>query len=80
MNARGQTVHVFGAGAIGLALAAHLAEAGRKAVAVRTSEPDADAVVVNVTVRGSDRTFEAPVEVIPLNGVKSVESLAVIDG
>ena len=68
-------IYILGSGAIGLTLAAYLVDAGKRAVAVRTSRDDVSAETIPVTVH---RTAAAPLRV-PVETV-SLARLALLDG
>lgn len=71
------TVYVLGAGAIGLPLAAHLAHAGRRVLAVRTRRPDAPREVVRVTVDGPE-PMVADVETVALAELPRLEGVVAV--
>lgn len=72
------TIYVLGAGAIGLPLAAHLVDAGRTAVAVRTSRQDVPISTVTLTVRNGERRMSADVETISLSRLPRLDGTIVI--
>lgn len=73
------SIFILGAGAIGLSLAAHLVNEGKRAIAVRTSHADMAATVTNVTVsNGSDVVIKAPVEMISLSRLERLDGTIVV--
>lgn len=71
-------IYVLGAGAVGFPLAAFLADAGRRVVAVRTSRGDVAKGVVTVTVHSGAERISVPVETISLSNVTSLEGIIVV--
>jgi 2-dehydropantoate 2-reductase len=72
------TIYILGSGAVGLPLAAYLANAGRAVVAVRTSRADVPKGTVTVTVDdGADR-ISAPVETVSLSKLAALDGIIVI--
>lgn len=69
-----QTCYILGAGAVGLPLAAYLADAGRSVVAVRTSRSDVPASTISVSVQNGANHISARVE------TSSLARLAKLDG
>lgn len=72
------TIYILGAGAVGFPLAAALAHAGRRVVAVRTSRDDLPAGMVGLSVRNGDQQIEAAVETAPLSSLGRLEGILVI--
>ncbi|MDQ4076532.1 MAG: 2-dehydropantoate 2-reductase [Chloroflexota bacterium] len=62
-----ETIYVLGCAAIGFPLAAYLAHAGRRVVAVRTSRQDVPQGTVTVTVHNGANRLSTPVETISLS-------------
>lgn len=72
------TIHVLGGGAVGLPLAAHLAEAGRRVIAVRTSRDDVPAGTITVAVNDGDSELRAAVETISLSRLARLDGIIVV--
>jgi 2-dehydropantoate 2-reductase len=74
-----EKIYVLGCGAIGLTLAAYLAEAGRNVIAVRTSTRDVLAGKITITVRsGADAVLEVPVETVSLSRLPELDGIVVV--
>jgi 2-dehydropantoate 2-reductase len=73
-----ETIYILGSGAIGFPLAAYLANAGRTAVAVRTSRKDVAKGTITVTVHDGANHISAPVETISLSRLASLDGTIVI--
>ena len=73
-----ETIYVLGSGAIGLALSAHLADAGRAVVAVRTSQRAVRRHTVIVTARNGASQVSAPVDTVSLANMRSVDGTMVV--
>lgn len=74
-----EKIYVLGCGAIGLTLAAYLADAGRSVVAVRTSTHDVAAGKITITVRsGADALLEVPVETVSLSRLPELDGIVVV--
>jgi 2-dehydropantoate 2-reductase len=72
-------IYVLGCGAIGLTLAAYLADAGKNVVAVRTSTRDVVAGKIIITVRsGADAVLEVPVETVSLSRLPELDGIVVV--
>jgi 2-dehydropantoate 2-reductase len=71
------TIYVLGCGAIGLPLAAFLANAGRKVIAVRTSS-NRSTPAAAVTVRGNTGVLGATIEMLPLSDLTRLKGMIVI--
>jgi len=72
-------IYVLGGGAVGLALAAHLAGEGRRAILVRTSRHDIPAGLVTLKVHGpADSTLEARVETISFAQMDRLDGILVV--
>ena len=72
------TIYILGSGAIGFPLAAHLANAGRTVVSVRTSRTDVARGMVTVTVRDGDNSISSPIETISLSKLTTLDGMIVI--
>ena len=73
-----KTVFILGSGAIGLPLAAYLANAGRTVVAVRTSKHDVPKSTIRVTVHNGTNRLSASVETISLSNLNNLDGILVI--
>ncbi len=72
-------IYILGVGSVGMALAVHLTNGGRKATAVRTSAHDVDARLVEVTIVGSgSRAITAPVEMVSLDKLEKLDGAIVV--
>ncbi len=72
-------IYILGCGAVGLTLAAYLADAGRSVVAVRTGRDDVPAGKMDVTVRsGGGVALTVPVETISLSGLAEFDGIVVV--
>lgn len=71
-------VYVLGGGAIGLPLAAHLHNAGRRVVAVRTSHHGVAAQTARVSVDDGRTEIGAAVDTIPLAGLTRPDGTIVV--
>lgn len=69
---------MLGGGAIGLPLAACLTQAGRRAVAVRTSRRDVPKSTVTITVRTGEGSLSVPVETISLSRLTEFDGTIVV--
>ena len=70
---------ILGAGSIGMALAVHLANSGRRVTAVRTSTDDFEPQYIEVTVSGSsERIFSSRVEMVSLARLTRLAGIIVI--
>jgi 2-dehydropantoate 2-reductase len=69
-----ETIYVLGSGAIGLSLAAYLADAGRAVIAVRTSRNDIGEGTITIAVHNGAKRMSAAVKTI------SLAKLARLDG
>lgn len=72
------TIYILGSGAIGLPLAAYLANAGRTVVAVRTSRNDVPHGTCTVTVQNGRNFLSIPVETISLSRLTSLNGTIVL--
>lgn len=72
------TIHILGSGAIGLTLAAYLAHAGRRVVAVRTSVDDVPKGRDVVSVENGRGTVSASIDTISLALLPRLDGLIVI--
>jgi 2-dehydropantoate 2-reductase len=72
------TIYVLGSGAIGFPLAAYLAHAGRRVVAVRTSRNDVPKSMLTITVRSRTVGISVPVETISLCRLTRLQGTIVI--
>lgn len=73
-----ETIYILGSGAIGFPLAACLANAGRRVVAVRTSRKDVPKSTISVTVHNGANRISAPVETISLARLTHLDGVIVI--
>lgn len=74
-----ETIYILGAGSVGMSLAVHLTNSGRKVTAVRTSTHDLDLQAVEVTINGSNgRTFKTSVETVSLAKLNRIAGTIVI--
>jgi 2-dehydropantoate 2-reductase len=74
-----ERIYILGAGAIGMALAVHLANSGRQVTAVRTSTDDMAAHTTEVTICGSQgRTFKSVLEMVSLARLRRLTGPVVI--
>jgi 2-dehydropantoate 2-reductase len=72
------TIYILGAGAIGFPLAAFLANAGRRVVAVRTSRDNIAHGTRNVTVQSNDTVLRVPVATVSLAGLTRLDGTIVL--
>ncbi|MEZ4865542.1 MAG: 2-dehydropantoate 2-reductase [Caldilineaceae bacterium] len=72
------TIYILGSGAVGFPLAAHLAHAGRRVVAVRTSKQDVPQSTITITVRNGANQIDIPVETISLAQLATLDGIIVI--
>lgn len=70
--------YVLGCGAIGLTLAAYLADAGRNIVAVRTSKNDIFDNEVTVTVHRAEAKLKVLVETVSLSRLATLDGIVVV--
>jgi 2-dehydropantoate 2-reductase len=73
-----EIIYVLGCGAIGFPLAAYLANAGRRVIAVRTSREDIPQSTVTVTVDDGANCISVPVETISLSKLTDLNGIVVI--
>lgn len=73
-----ETIYVLGSGAVGFPLAAYLANAGRKVIAVRTSKKDIPHGTITVTVRQGENQVSVPVETVSLSNLVRLDGVIVI--
>jgi 2-dehydropantoate 2-reductase len=73
-----QTIYILGSGAVGFPLAAYLAHAGRRVVAVRTSRNDVPKGTINVTVHNDANRISASVETVSLSNLTTIDGTIVI--
>jgi 2-dehydropantoate 2-reductase len=73
-----ETIFILGSGAVGFPLAAYLTNAGRTALAVRTSRNDVPKSTVNVTVQNGDDLVSAPIETVSLSNLTHLDGIVVI--
>jgi 2-dehydropantoate 2-reductase len=74
-----EKIYVLGCGAIGLTLAAYLADAGKNVIAVRTSINDVPTGKITITVRsGTDSLLEVPVETVSLSRLPELDGIVVV--
>ena len=76
--ARDEKIYILGCGAIGLALAAFLANAGKNVVAVRTRPGNHHAGDAAITVDGPGATLRIPVETTTLSNLRELNGVAII--
>ncbi|MEM9106756.1 MAG: 2-dehydropantoate 2-reductase N-terminal domain-containing protein, partial [Pseudomonadota bacterium] len=73
------TIYVFGAGAIGLALVTHLANANRSVVLVRTTAEDIDQSPVSIAINDAKSgTYSAQVDTVSLAKIHDIDGIVVI--
>jgi 2-dehydropantoate 2-reductase len=73
-----RTIYILGSGAVGFPLAASLAAAGRRVVAVRTSRADVAYRTVTVTLRNGPDRLETVVETVSLAGLRELDGPIVV--
>jgi 2-dehydropantoate 2-reductase len=73
-----ETIYILGSGAVGFPLAAYLTNAGRRAVAVRTSRNDVPKSMIDVTVQDASNRVTAPIETISLSNLARLDGTVVI--
>ncbi|MEO7910043.1 MAG: 2-dehydropantoate 2-reductase [Roseiflexaceae bacterium] len=73
-----ETIYILGSGAVGLPLAAYLANAGRAVVAVRTSRDDVPKGTITVTVQNGANRIRTPVETVSLAKLKHLDGTIII--
>lgn len=73
-----ETIYILGSGAVGFPLAVHLTQAGRHAVAVRTSRTDVPPETIMVTVDDGERRVRADVETVSLSRLTRLEGIIVV--
>jgi 2-dehydropantoate 2-reductase len=73
-----QPIYILGAGAVGFPLAAHLTNAGRAVVAVRTSRNDIPKSTIMVTVDNGATRISTPVETISLAKLTQLDGIIII--
>ncbi len=73
-----RVVYVLGAGAVGTALVASLSKAGRSAVAVRTSDPQAETKTTMVGLHFGTGLFQIPIRSIGLLRVGRLDGVVAI--
>jgi 2-dehydropantoate 2-reductase len=74
-----ERIYILGAGAIGMALAVHLANRGRPVTAVRTSTDTTATHIAEVTIHaGQARTFKALVEIVSLARLQRLTGLIIV--
>jgi len=73
-----EIIYILGSGAIGFPLAAHLANAGRSVVAVRTSRDDISKGTITVTAHSGTERISASVETISLSRLTNLDGTIVI--
>lgn len=77
MNSK-EIIYILGSGAIGFPLAAYLANAGRRVIAVRTSRKDVPQGVITVTLHNGANRVSALVETISLAKLPHLKGTIVI--
>lgn len=73
-----ETIYILGAGAVGFPLAAHLTNAGKSAIAVRTSRDDVSKGTVTITVHDGTNRLSIPVETVSLSKLTSLDGIIVV--
>ena len=73
-----ETIHILGSGAIGFVLAAHLAEAGRSVLAVRTSREDVLRSTVTLNVQSGDRPVRLEIDTVSLAKLANINGPMVV--
>lgn len=73
-----EPIYILGAGAVGFPLAAYLAAAGRRVLAVRTSRQDLPLHTSTVTVQSETQPLQVPVETVSLARLALVNGTIVI--
>src|SRR5262245_28967612 len=73
-----ETIYILGSGAVGFPLAAYLAHAGRRVIAVRTSRNDIPESTITVTVQNGGNRLSMPVESISLSKLTRLDGTIVI--
>lgn len=73
-----RTIYILGAGAVGFPLAAHLANAGRRVVAVRTSRGDIPGGTITVTVHSGESSISAQIDTVSLSRLASIDGTIVV--
>jgi 2-dehydropantoate 2-reductase len=73
-----ETIYILGSGAIGFPLAACLTNAGRMAVAVRTSRTDVPKSTVTITMRNGEHQVRTPIETVSLSELPALHGTIVI--
>jgi 2-dehydropantoate 2-reductase len=73
-----ETIYVLGCGAVGFPLAAYLANAGKTAVAVRTSRKDVAKCAITIGVHNGANRISVPVETISLSKLTRLDGMLVI--
>jgi 2-dehydropantoate 2-reductase len=73
-----ETIYILGSGAVGFPLAAYLTNAGRRAVAVRTSRNDVPKSMIDVTVQDASNRVTGPIETISLSNLARLDGTVVI--
>jgi 2-dehydropantoate 2-reductase len=73
-----ETIYILGSGTIGFALAANLAHAGKKVIAVRTSRDDIEKTTMPVVVGMNENQIKASIETISLSKLPRLEGILVI--
>ena len=73
-----ETIYILGSGTIGFALAANLAHAGKKVIAVRTSRDDVSKTMIPVVVGMTENQIKASIETISLSKLPRLKGILVI--
>jgi 2-dehydropantoate 2-reductase len=74
-----ERVYILGAGAIGLALAVHLVNSSKEAIAVRTSNHEVSRKVVDVSLQSSSESvIVAPVEMVSLSKLRHLDGIIAV--
>src|SRR5262245_40709673 len=73
-----ETIYILGSGAVGFPLAAYLAQAGRRVVAVLTTRNEVPYSTITVTVQNGENRLSTPVDTISLSKLTRLDGTIVI--